>query len=210
MRRVEERSRSGAKLRRRPIIYIFCEGEETEPVYFRRFKSRNSNLEIRPVVSQNKSAPHLVAEAKKYITRYESYYPDDGDQIWCVFDRDSNTDEAISKAGQLANKYGYQIAFSNPAFELWFLLHFFDQNAPVSDGAAIIRKLESNGGIKHYSKSKDYYSILKPLQPEALSRARQLIKKHEANGNVILSRDSNPVTTVSDLVTLLNEKMQLE
>ena len=210
MRRVDERSRSGAKLQRRAIIYIFCEGEETEPVYFRRFKSRNSNLEIRPIVSQNKSAPHLVAEAKKHITRYESYYPDDGDQVWCVFDRDSNTNEAISKAAQLASKQGYKIAFSNPAFELWLLLHFFDQNAPVSDSAAIIRKLESDGGLKHYSKSKDYYSILKPLQPEALARAKRLITTHEANGYAILSRDSNPVTTVSDLVTLLNEKMQLE
>ena len=210
MRRIDERSRAGAKLRRRPIIYIFCEGEETEPVYFRRFKSRNSNLEIRPIVSQSKSAPHLVAEARKYISRYESFYPEDGDQVWCVFDRDDNTDEDISRAGQLAEKHKYHIAFSNPAFELWFLLHFFDQNASIADSAAIIRKLDSGNGIKHYSKSKDYYALLKPFQPDAIARAKRLIATHESNGYAILSRDSNPVTTVANLVDFLNEKMQLE
>lgn len=38
--------------------------------------------------------------------------------IWCVFDRDDNTNAMLSKAKQTAIKEGYQIAFSNPSFEV--------------------------------------------------------------------------------------------
>ena len=47
---------------------------------------------------------------------YSPYYPDEGDMIWCVFDRDDNTNAMLSKAKQVAIKEGYQIAFSNPSF----------------------------------------------------------------------------------------------
>lgn len=57
------------------------------------------------------------------------YYPDERDVIWCVFDRDENSDAALQKAKQVAMKEGYRLAYSNPSFELWFLLHFVNQSA---------------------------------------------------------------------------------
>lgn len=41
---------------------------------------------------------------------------------WIVFDKDDyqDFDEAIEFAG----KNGFEVAYSNQAFELWFLLHF--------------------------------------------------------------------------------------
>jgi len=50
--------------------------------------------------------------------RQEPYYPEDGDQIWCVFDRNGNTNEELKKAEAIAKRRGYSIVFSNPAFEL--------------------------------------------------------------------------------------------
>ncbi|MEY8379328.1 RloB family protein [Lachnospiraceae bacterium 56-18] len=55
------------------------------------------------------------------------YYPDEGDMIWCVFDRDENSDGSLQKAKQTAMREGYRLAYSNPSFELWFLLHFVNQ-----------------------------------------------------------------------------------
>lgn len=38
----------------------------------------------------------------------------------------------------LAAKEGYEIAFSIPSFELWFLLHFQSQTVPLENCDAVI------------------------------------------------------------------------
>lgn len=40
--------------KRRPIIYIICEGEETEIKYFKHFRSRNCLVEVTPMTSKHK------------------------------------------------------------------------------------------------------------------------------------------------------------
>lgn len=71
------------------------------------------------------------------------YYPDEGDSIWCVFDRDDNSNEVLLRAKQSATKEGYRLAYSNPSFELWFLLHFSNQQTEVEDCQALISKVDS-------------------------------------------------------------------
>jgi len=206
MSRIQEQSRTSARRSRRPVIYIICEGEGTEVIYFKRFRARNSNLEIRPIISPQKSAYHLVTHARRLIAR-ENYYPEDGDQVWCVFDRNGNTNDDLARAEQAAKRQKYQIAYSNPAFELWFLLHFIDQRAALKDADEVIRKLDSKNGIVNYKKTGDYYSLLKDKQALAIERAGNLLAIHTANGYAILSRDSNPGTTVGEFVRMLNERI---
>lgn len=75
--------------KRKPIVYIICEGKETETLYFKHFRSRNCLVDIIPIPSKHKAAEHLVKHAKSLISQAD-YYPKDGDQLWCVFDRDDN------------------------------------------------------------------------------------------------------------------------
>lgn len=133
------------------------------------------------------------------------YYPDEGDQIWCVFDRDENTDEMLKRAETLAGKNGYHIAYSNPAFELWFLLHFVNQTTELTDCNAVIRQLKQKGRLENYEKSQDIYSILLEKQPEAIKRSENRIAELHSKNQEILVRKSNPVTTVSELVKYLNQ-----
>ena len=49
---------------------------------------------------------------------------EDYDQVWCVFDRDSWTEEDFNKAIKNAKAQGFGVAYSNEAFELWYILHF--------------------------------------------------------------------------------------
>ena len=207
MSKFQEQSRVSGRRPRRPVIYIICEGEGTEVIYFKRFRSRNSNVEIRPIISPQKSAYHLVTNARKLIAQ-ENYYPEDGDQVWCVFDRNGNTNEDLERAEQTAKKQKFQIAYSNPAFEIWFLLHFVDQRASLKDADEAIRKLDSKNGIANYKKTGDYYSLLKDKQPIAIERASNLLAIHTVNGYAILSRDSNPGTTVGEFVRMLNERIE--
>ena len=89
--------------KRRPIIYIICEGEETEIKYFKHFRSRNCLVEVTPMTSKHKAAEHLVKHARQLIGQSE-YRPKDGDEIWCVFDCDDNSNEALRAATDAAEK----------------------------------------------------------------------------------------------------------
>ena len=46
------------------------------------------------------------------------------DQSWVVFDKDDNPDKTFNDAIALAQKENFHVAYSNQAFEYWFLLHF--------------------------------------------------------------------------------------
>ena len=50
--------------KRKPIVYIICEGKETETLYFKHFRSRNCLVDIIPISSKHKAAEHLVKHAK--------------------------------------------------------------------------------------------------------------------------------------------------
>lgn len=118
MGRIKEISRRPERHRKRnPVVYLICEGTETEIKYFKRFRSRGCHIDIIPISSQYKAADKLVQKVSATMGT-NPYYPDEGDVVWCVFDRDDNTNEMLHRAKALADKEGYRIAFSNPAFEL--------------------------------------------------------------------------------------------
>ena len=186
-------------------MYLICEGSETEIRYFKRFRSRGCHIDILPIPSQYKSADKLVEKARATMGT-NPYYPDEGDVIWCVFDRDDNTDEMLAKAKRMAEKEGYFIAYSNPAFEIWYMLHFTDLKNPIEDCKAVIRQLKQPNRLPDYEKNKDIYDLLLPLQDEALKRAGNRIEWLKTNHYKIICRDSNPVTTVAELVEYLNRR----
>lgn len=191
--------------KRRSIIYIICEGEETEIRYFKHFRSRNCLVEVTPMPSKHKAAEHLVKHARGLIGHAE-YRPKDGDEIWCVFDCDDNRDEALRAAAETAEKLGYGIAFSNPCFEYWYLLHFVQHNAHLNGANEVIRMLQSKGYIERYAKNQDVFDLLLPHQSEAIERASKRLEQLYQDGIVVMSRDSNPATTVHKLVAYLNDQ----
>ena len=210
MGRIKEISRKPVRGRKRnPVIYLICEGEETEIRYFKRFRSRGCHIDIIPISSQYKAADRLVQKARATMGT-KPYYPDEGDVLWCVFDRDDNSEEVLRKAKKAATREGYKLAYSNPSFELWFLLHFINQRAEVSDCHALIRLLRQPGRLEQYEKNQDVYDQLESLQEKAIGRARKRIHELEEEQKEIISRQGNPVTTVSELVEYLNSRRQKE
>ena len=160
-----------------------------------------------PISSQYKSADKLVQKVRATIG-FSPYYPDEGDMIWCVFDRDDNTNDMLAKAKRQALKEGYRIAFSNPSFEIWFLLHFQDQTTPVENCEAAIKLLKKKGRLEQYEKNRDIYEQLKPLQEMAVKRAKKLAERLRTENIDILTRESNPATTVAELVEYLDSKQR--
>ena len=60
--------------------------------------------------------------------------------------------------------------------------------------------------MEQYEKNKEVYEQLKPLQEAAIDRAKKRVAVLQAEHTEILSRESNPVTTVAELVEYLNSK----
>lgn len=91
---------------------IVCEGEKTEPNYFKAFRvPKDVKLVVRGL-GQNPS--NLMDQTKKWANQEDEDY----NQIWCVFDRDSWTTEDFNNALTKAKNEGIQVAYSNEAFEL--------------------------------------------------------------------------------------------
>ena len=205
MGRIKEFDRGKSKKRKRlPVIYIVCEGSETEPKYFAKFRTRNCNIIIHPIISTDKSASGLVQKAEKMLGN-NPYYPEDGDVIWCVFDCDENTDSMLKSAQEFAKAHGYRIAFSNPCIEYWYLLHYTLYNGYLANCDAVLTQLRKKNRIPDYTKTADVYGLLLPLQGKAIENANKRRKQLGGEQVHLLSRKSNPYTNMDMLVEFLNE-----
>jgi len=116
--------RHGIQEPRRKVVLV-CEGKATEINYFNGFKTRQSPVQIIPVHGKCTDPINIVDFAKRQL-RDEDLNIKEGDGLWCVFDVDSNPEDSLSKAKDIADKHNIRIALSNPCIELWFILHFQD------------------------------------------------------------------------------------
>lgn len=186
----------------KPKILIFCEGEKTEPNYFRSFKVLPSiTVEIFGTGANTNS---LVNEAIKK-SQNDIY-----DEVWCVFDRDSFPKQNFNEAFHLAKNNNIKIAYSNESFELWYILHFeyFNSGNPRNE---YIKKL--NHYLSELTKSKNYkyekssdsmYDLLLDKQSIAIRNAKKLLKSYEVEN----PEKNKPSTTVHLLVERLNELLK--
>lgn len=185
------------------ILVIVCEGQKTEPIYFNHYRERNSGLKIITPNSKVTDPEGLVRFALSQIPKHD-VDPSNGDQVWCVFDADSNTEENFNKAIQLAGDK-VNLCLSNPCFEIWYLLHFcyFDRRITTSD---LQKKIEEH--ISQYEKTKDCFNLILSKRDAAIKNAKRLEEKHEAASIALLSLKSNPSTQVFKLVKYILEVIQ--
>ncbi len=112
-------ARGGPNKVTKPAILIVCEGENTEPSYFSRF--RLSSARIYPV-GEGYNTVSLVNRAIDLKDRHTDTY----DQVWCVYDKDDYSANDFNQAITIASANGFGLAYSNQAFEYWLILHFED------------------------------------------------------------------------------------
>jgi len=180
----------------RITFLIVCEGQKTERIYFGKYRERNSGLIIFTPNTTVTDPINLVKFTLNQINKYDLDF-EHGDQVWCVFDTDKNTNENINQARLIAEKNNINLCMSNPCFELWYLLHYcyFDQKISNID---LQKTLEKH--IQNYDKLKDYFNSLLGKRNIAIDNAKKLIKKHQAEKTMLLSVKSNPSTQVVGLV----------
>lgn len=197
--------RSGSERKSREVkvnFLIVSEGIKTEPNYFKKFKGKFGNV-IFEIDCEGKgfNTLRLVDEALKIRDDNPNKY----NRVWVVFDKDSfpvkNFNTAIQKAK--ANNIG--CAWSNEAFELWYLLHFQYRNTPMSRDnykKAIEKEVNKHtSGFVYKKNSIEMYEILQIYgdQKQAIKNAEQLSKQYSDQSYA----SHNPRTQVYELVQQL-------
>ena len=147
-----------------PAILIVCEGEKTEPNYFRAFGVTQN------IYGEGLETIRVVEEAERKNRDLGPF-----DQVWCVFDRDSFPPDHFDNAIRKAESLGFRVAYSNEAFELWYLLHFEYLHSALSRNQ-YVDKLSKHLG-KSYKKGDVFiYGLLveKGNESGAIKKAQKL------------------------------------
>ena len=202
------------QIEQKKLFLIICEGQNTEPHYFQAFPVPTKTVIIEGGCN---SKTKLVDYALKI--REEKKYK--GREVWCVFDFDIQPDESATQpedfnnAINKAEQNGMKVAWSNDAFELWFILHYIKLDTPLTrhllykilkekwelDSFSTVAKTEEFCK-EHYERHGGNKSVQQKL---AIRRAKELHEQY--NGNKEFSRQC-PCTTVYLLVEELNKNLK--
>lgn len=134
-------------LRRRPsrrqpkrLFILFCEGDNTEPEYFKALQRYYPTTLVQVQARGGKGAPKTIAKYAAEHARQLGISPksrrarprdsfEESDEVWAVFDRDSHDD--VEQSILECCNAGVGVAYSNPCFEIWLLLHYKEFHAPI-------------------------------------------------------------------------------
>jgi hypothetical protein len=183
------------QINQRPLrqrFLIVCEGEKTEPNYFRSFRVPKDVIDIIGI------GDNTIGIVRDAINRMQQA---GYDQIWCVFDRDSFPVENFNNALNLAHERDIKVAYSNEAFELWYLLHY-DFHDTAIPRQTYKTRLSQRLGFEYVKNSHDMYELLEDKQPIAIRNASRLLDEY---GEQHRPAYDNPCTTVHLLVQELNK-----
>jgi len=115
--------------------YLIMEGTNTEPIYFKLFKKKLSELKLhnniklifleRTINDRGHNSPKQLLN---YIVKYRNEVNDENAKYLIVFDRDSYKSYKDGKAKyfeflKLAKKENVDLIVTSPCFEIWLLLH---------------------------------------------------------------------------------------
>lgn len=183
----------------RPAILIICEGE-TERHYFSGFRT-HATIEKGKVGNPMTFVEEAVRLRSRVAKRRNMTF----EQSWVVFDRDISSETEFQAAINNAEINGFKVAYSNQAFDFWYVLHFLDHNGNPMDRTQY--EAEINKGLSFpYAKNartlNKMYDALLPYQQDAIRRARRI---YQSKGG---SRHTESVTSVFLLVEELNSIMQ--
>ncbi len=105
----------------RTRVLIVCEGN-TEKAYFDGLKetlTKDIAIDVKAIGKDPCELLQKARELRDKAERKNQPY----DEIWLVFDRDEVSPANLQQVLKEAQAEGFNVAFSNPKFELWLLLH---------------------------------------------------------------------------------------
>jgi len=199
-------------------IYIFSEGEKTEPNYFGGFKKL---IEDDPIYKDMIEIVPCETNTVKVLEAARQYVKDKGIQrgeIWCVYDKDDFPADAfnavVGKIERINHKNDdslrYYAAWSNQCIEYWFILHFSyytSNNHRTSYIKHLNEEFAKKGLGKYRKNSETIFDILKDQgnPVNAIKYAKRIMKENEGKEPSKIAPGTTVYLLVEDLVKYLPE-----
>ena len=194
-------------------VLIVCEGEKTEPNYFRSFSMmKNSSGLVYEVFCDGGGINTVQVVDKAIEMKDKAIKPDNPyDSVWAVFDKDSFNANDFNSAIKKAEAHGIGCAWSNEAFELWYIYHFDARCTALSrsEYKNIITKRVNAAGYKSGKtpyKYKKNDPQMRSVLRKCLCNEKEAIRRAQAQASSFSDKryhTHNPCTMVYKLVNLL-------
>lgn len=194
-------------------VLIVCEGKKTEPFYFNSFSMMKNSSSLVFDINTEGGGINTVQVVDKAIQLKEAAEKQGNpyDSVWAVFDRDSFKASDFDTAILKAESKGIGCAWSNEAFELWYVYHFDDRCTGMSRReyekiiTERVRTSRYRNGKKEYTYLKNDPKMRNVLRDcgcdehEAIKRAERQAKTFDGRK----FHSYNPCTMVYKLVRQL-------
>jgi hypothetical protein len=190
LRLAKKYSRHENTLDQKLLMIIACEGEKTERYYFDSFfkilkeEKKLSKKSLVFATHQHTNPLGVLQDLKGFRDQGISY--EDYQYRWIVIDRDEERsgggghtlddfNQAIHQSEN--NQPKINVAWSNPSFEIWYLLHFNYNDTPI-DRDLVITHLSKAMKYSYQKESKTMYNELHDRLMKAISNTKKLMKFH--------------------------------
>lgn len=202
--------------------YIFCEGQQTEPLYFMGFKRLIEEnpiykdmvlIEIEPCQAETM---RVIGKAEEYVRKNKI----NTGQIWCVYDKDSFPAEhfnAVVERAERLNKDNpdlqYHVAWSNECIEFWFMLHFayYTSNNHRTEYISFLDKKFAELGIGKYQKNMQniFEVLMEHGNPKlAIRYAKRIIDEGKGKTPTEIAPGTKVYELVEELAKYLSEEVK--
>lgn len=138
---------------------IVCEGKQTEPNYFNGLRKKinekyGSKVDVLIPSIEVKGTGKNTTDLVNYTDKYVNYANKRYGQVWVVFDKDDYSNEQFNQA---IKNCDYNVAWSNPNFELWILSHLKRVSRVISKDEILdeLNKEFQKNGLGTYKKNDD-------------------------------------------------------
>ncbi|WP_082877084.1 RloB family protein [Hydrogenophaga crassostreae] len=186
-------------------IVVACEGKVTEREYLESCKQEYGSglvaLRFLPITGVPITVVNAAIEERErlLLEQRRSRNSFDVFRVWAVFDRDEHP--RVNEAIELAKSNRIDIAFSNPCFEIWPLLHLINYGGQ-DDRHRIQRRLRAlMPQYDHENGAVIDFDLVKDKVDDAFNRSKSLLLQRETEGIPL----GCPSTTVGILVRKIIE-----
>lgn len=218
------RPRKGSVRSVKRRVFIFCEGEKTEPNYIRAYirqfhpvcaRLKDAEKPVSLKGTKKNTPKQLVDEAVDFAKSLDFKK----DQVWVMYDRESRakyTDDNHAQAWMRAERHGVKVALSNVCFEYWLLLHLTETSQPANSfsdlvGRPVFKEAFRQIGFKSYEKGEA--NVAEALVSEerisaAKVRAQRINKQAKSNcdlGDTERPYRLNPYTNVYEVLEAIDD-----
>jgi hypothetical protein len=199
--------RKGETLDQRKLVILACEGEKTEVNYFRsvfeELKQKKQLASGSCVIAKHShtNPTGVLSDLLNHKTEFGGTYKD-FQHRWIVIDRDpertnggGHTVEDFQSAINQSSKHKVNVAWSNPCFELWILLHY-DLRESSIDRDDFSSKLRDRLGREYSKNDTEIFNTIRSRLDVALRNSRTLYDRSKGKQ----PHENNPCTTIFQLI----------